>query len=300
MAGPYTTPETGTTPRSGATIGALLARGTTRLRESGGSSPELDAELLLAHSLSVSRTHLKTHPEATPSQDASTRYAEFIGRRANGEPIAYIVGYRDFWTLRLAVGPAVLVPRPETELLVERALALGPKGSAHLVDLGTGSGAVALAIASERPEWSVSATDISPAALSVARGNAQALGLTQVEFIQGDWFEPLSGRQFDLIVSNPPYVAATDPALQDPVLKREPRIALTPGYIEDDEQGLACLRAIISSAPRYLKRRGWLLLEHGADQAEALVSELVNRGFSHVRSHPDLAGHLRMTEAELQ
>jgi release factor glutamine methyltransferase len=286
------------------TIGALLAQGTARLRENGqaGNSHGLDAELLLAHALSVTRTHLKTHPEAAIEPNAADRYAKLVERRASGEPIAYIVGYRDFWTFRLAVSPAVLVPRPETELLVERALALGPKGLADVVDLGTGSGAIALAIASERPAWSVTATDISDAALSAARSNASALGLTRVEFIQGEWFGPLPGRQFDLVISNPPYVAATDPALQDPALKREPQIALTPGRgaANGDENGLSCLRTIIHSAPRYLKRRGWLLLEHGADQAEAVVRELVDRGFTHVRSHPDLAGHLRMTEAELQ
>jgi release factor glutamine methyltransferase len=287
------------------TIGALLAQGTARLRENGfavDNSHGLDAELLLAHTLSVTRTHLKTHPEAAIEPNTAARYAKLLERRASGEPIAYIVGYRDFWTLRLAVSPAVLVPRPETELLVERALALGPEGPADVVDLGTGSGAIALAIASERPAWSLTATDISDAALTAARSNASRLGLTRVEFVQGEWFGPLSGRQFDLVISNPPYVAATDPALQDPALKREPQIALTPGHsaANEDENGLSCLRAIIHSAPRYLKRRGWLLLEHGADQAEAVVRELVDRGFTHVRSHPDLAGHLRMTEAELQ
>jgi release factor glutamine methyltransferase len=287
------------------TIGALLAQGTARLRENGfavDNSHGLDAELLLAHTLSVTRTHLKTHPEAAIEPNTADRYAKLLERRASGEPIAYIVGYRDFWTLRLAVSPAVLVPRPETELLVERALALGPEGPADVVDLGTGSGAIALAIASERPAWSLTATDISDAALAAARSNASRLGLTRVEFVQGEWFGPLSGRQFDLVISNPPYVAATDPALQDRALKREPQIALTPGYsaANEDENGLSCLRAIIHSAPRYLKRRGWLLLEHGADQAEAVVRELVDRGFTHVRSHPDLAGHLRMTEAELQ
>jgi release factor glutamine methyltransferase len=284
------------------TIGALLAQGTSRLRDRGPSpahpasaSPALDAELLLAHALSMSRTQLMTHPELIPSEDRATRYTHFIERRAAGEPAAYIVGYRDFWTIRLTVSPAVLVPRPETELLVERAIALGPGGSSRVADLGTGSGAIALALASERPAWSITATDISEQALSTARANASMLGLMRIEFVLGKWFEPLAGRRFDLIVSNPPYVADNDPALQDTALKREPRIALTPGA-----DGMACLREIVHSAPHYLERHGWLLLEHGSDQAAAVARELVVRGFGHVRSHRDLAGHERMTEAQWQ
>jgi release factor glutamine methyltransferase len=288
------------------TIGALLAQGTDLLHEAAmsASSPaypnsffaaSLDAELLLGHALSMGRAQLKTHPELVPETHSAKLYGEYLKRRAAGEPIAYILGYRDFWTLRLNVTPAVLVPRPETELLVERAMALGPQRSARAADLGTGSGAIALALASERPLWNVTATDISEPALAVARANARTLGLTRVEFVDGKWFEPLAGRRFDLVVSNPPYVADHDPAMQNPALKHEPRVALTPG-----PDGMACLREIIVSAPQYLERRGWLLLEHGADQAAAVSRELVDRGFAHVRSHRDLAGHLRMTEAQLE
>jgi release factor glutamine methyltransferase len=284
------------------TIGALLATGTTRLRDAmhdpnatlpASATPELDAEILLAHILSMTRTELRTHPEAVQSSDRAIHYAELIERRAAGEPVAYIVGYRDFWTLRLIVNSAVLVPRPETELLVERAIALGPEGVARVADLGTGSGAIALALASERPAWSVTATDISERALATARSNASMLGLERVEFALGKWFEPLAGRRFDLVVSNPPYVAEDDPALRDLALRHEPRIALTPG-----PDGISSLRAIIHSAPQYLERHGWLLLEHGSDQAPAVARELVDRGFGHVRSHPDLAGHPRVTEAQ--
>jgi release factor glutamine methyltransferase len=286
------------------TISALLEQGTSRLggaairgsnaADAGAASPHLDAELLLAHALNMSRTQLKTHPEATPSAESATAYANLVDRRAAGEPVAYILGYRDFWTLRLNVSPAVLIPRPETELLVERTLALGgSKEPASVADLGTGSGAIALALASERPAWSITATDISEAALLAARANAQTLGLNGVEFVLGGWFEPLAGRQFDFIVSNPPYVDSEDPALQHPALKREPALALTPG-----PNGMASLSAIIHSAPAYLKRRGWLLLEHGSDQGAAIARELVGRGFAHVRSHPDLAGHPRITEAQ--
>jgi release factor glutamine methyltransferase len=288
------------------TIGALLAQGIERLRSGSvassatrsatsnlGATHSLDAELLLAHALSMSRTQLKTHPENVPSHERARRYTELVDRRAAGEPVAYILGYRDFWTLRLAVNPAVLVPRPETELLVERALVLGPTGPARIADLGTGSGAIALALASERPAWAVAATDVSENALGTARANAWRLGLGRVELLKGRWFEPLAGRRFDLIASNPPYVAEGDPALQYAALKHEPQIALAAG-----PDGMSALCEIVHSAPQYLERRGWLLLEHGSDQAAPVARELVVRGFGHVRSHRDLAGHERMTEAQ--
>jgi release factor glutamine methyltransferase len=282
------------------TIGALLAHGIDRLRGTHGAvgardnaSYNLDAELLLAHALSMSRAQLKAHPENLPSADRARRYTELIDRRVAGEPVAYILGYRDFWTLRLAVNPSVLVPRPETELLVERALALGPGGPGRVADLGTGSGAIALALASERPEWTVTATDTSEAALATARANASMLSLVGVELVKGEWFAPLAGRRFDLVVSNPPYVAEGDPALQDAALKHEPQIALAAG-----PDGLSSLREIVHSAPHHLERRGWLILEHGSDQAAAVARELVVRGFGHVRSHRDLAGHERITEAQ--
>jgi release factor glutamine methyltransferase len=286
------------------TIGALLAEGIDRLRtapapvgtETQGPSAAdtaLDSELLLAHALSMNRTQLKTHPERTPGTERIDRYFELINRRAAGEPVAYILGYRDFWTLRLAVNPSVLVPRPETELVVERALALGPKGPGHVTDLGTGSGAIALALASERPEWVVTATDVSEDALRTAQANASMLSLDRIKFLRGQWFVPLAGRRFDLVVSNPPYVAEGDPALQDAALKHEPQIALASG-----PDGMSSLREIVRSAPHHLERRGWLILEHGFDQAAAVARELVVRGYGHVRSHRDLAGHERVTEAQ--
>jgi len=270
------------------TVEALVRKGAHCL-----NGALFDAELLLAHALGTSRARIKSHPETVPEAAAVARYADFIERRATGEPTAYIVGRRDFWSLSLSVGPAVLVPRPETELLVERAFTVRPGRSARVADLGTGSGAIALALASERPEWEITATDVSEAALEVARRNAAALGLTRVEFRLGSWFEPLGGWRFDLIASNPPYIAADDPALLEPELSHEPQQALTPG-----PDGLASLRAIVRAAPDYLERCGWLLLEHGADQAAAVARELVARGFRSVRSHRDLAGHERMTEAQ--
>jgi release factor glutamine methyltransferase len=279
-------------------IDALLGEGVRTLQSGPHSAdpsatPALDAEILLAHVLGVSRARLRSHPEETPDHAAATHYRELVSRRAGGEPLAYILGTKDFWTLRLSVSPAVLVPRPETELLVERALALCDRGTARVADLGTGSGAIALALASERPGWRIVATDISDAALTVARTNAARLGLAAVvEFLQGSWFEPLRGRKFDLIVSNPPYIRADDPALHSLGLKHEPQNALTPG-----PNGLASIETIAAGAPDHLERGGWLLLEHGADQGPDVRRALVARGFTHVRSHRDLAGHERMTEA---
>jgi release factor glutamine methyltransferase len=279
-------------------LGTLLERGARRLRISAaaqgpGATPDLDAELLLVHILGTSRARLRSHPEEAASAAQSKRYTELIERRATGEPLAYVIGRRDFWSLRLTVTPAVLVPRPETELLVERALALRHEEFGRVVDLGTGSGAIALTLASERPGWQIAATDVSEEALAIARSNAESLDLKRVQFFQGSWFEPLVGRTFDLIVSNPPYVAEDDPAMHDPALRHEPRGALTPGG-----DGMASLRAIIAVAPDYLERDGWLLLEHGSDQAAEVTRELVARGLRHVRSHRDLAGHERMTEAQ--
>ena len=272
--------------------GAVLAQAVERLRAGapGAATGALDAQVLLAHTLGTTRERVLSHPERAVHAPAAERYAALIARRAAGEPLAYLVGRREFWSLELAVTPAVLIPRPETEILVERALILGP-ASARVADLGTGSGAIALAIARERPAWRVTATDVSAPALTVARANAAALGLGGVEFLEGSWFEPLGEAPFELIVSNPPYVDAADPALE--ALRFEPPLALTPG-----PDGLAALRVLARGAGAHLSPGGWLLLEHGATQGEALRRELVAAGFTHVRSHPDLAGHERMTEGQ--
>ncbi|HET9108807.1 MAG TPA: peptide chain release factor N(5)-glutamine methyltransferase [Steroidobacteraceae bacterium] len=280
------------------TVGELLSAGARRLQlalaaRDPAATPGLDAELLLAHALDAGRARLRSHPEDVPGAGAASRFLALIERRAAGEPVAYILGRKGFWTLELGVSSAVLVPRPETELLVERALALGPPGAAAVADLGTGSGAIALALASARPQWRIVATDLSAAALVVARANAAALGLERVEMIQGDWLACLPERRFGLLLSNPPYVAADDPALGQPELMHEPRLALVAA-----EDGLAALRRIIESGPDHLEPGGWLLLEHGADQAAAVAGALVARGFAQVRSHRDLAGRERMTEGQ--
>ena len=279
-------------------LGALREQGARLLQTSAAgrgpaATPDLDAELLLTHAFGTTRSRLRSHPEDLGTEAQYKRYLALIERRATGEPLAYVIGRKDFWSLSLTVTPAVLVPRPETELLVERVLAVRPEESGRAVDLGTGSGAIALSIASERPQWQVAATDLSEQALAVARANAEALDLRRVEFLHGSWFGPLAGRVFDIIVSNPPYVAEDDPAMQDPALRHEPHGALTPGA-----DAMVSLRAIITSAPNYLERNGWLLLEHGSGQAAQVRSELVARGLRHVRSHRDLAGHERMTEAQ--
>lgn len=276
-------------------VAALLAEAERCLRERlaqyADATPRLDAELLLAHALAVPRTRLRSHPEEVPDALASGRFRELIGRRAAGEPIAYLLGHKGFWSLDLAVSPAVLVPRPETELLVERSLSLYPNVHLQVLDLGTGSGAIALALAHERPLWQVTATDLSAQALAVARANGAAAGLDRVRFVEGRWFEPLGDRMFDLVVSNPPYLAPEDPALA--TLAHEPRMALTPGG-----DAMASLREIIRAAPDHLLRGGWLLLEHGATQAAAVADEMAARGLVAIVSHRDLAGHERMTEGQ--
>jgi release factor glutamine methyltransferase len=279
--------RTASTPAS---LDALLRAARSRLAAS--DAPQLDAELLLAEVLGCGRGQLYAWAAGPPDAAVVERYLALVERRARGEPLAYLRGRRDFWTLTLAVTPAVLVPRPETELLVERALALLGGEAAELADLGTGSGAIALALASERPRWRLVATDSSAAALAVARANAGRLGLGNVEFLQGEWCAPLAGRRFRLIVANPPYIAAGDPALGDPALRHEPLAALSPG-----PTGLEALEAIAEQARAHLEAGGYLLLEHGADQREALARRLVALGYAHVGCHRDLAGLDRATEA---
>ena len=279
-------------------LGRVLAAGVQRLRAAAADSStaagaDLDAQVLLAHALAIPRAQLRSHPEAPADPQRIPHYLALIERRAAGEPLAYLTGWREFWSLTLAVNPAVLVPRPETELLVERALALRAAAEGRVADLGTGSGAVALALASERPRWQITATDLSGAALAVARANAARLAITTLTFRAGSWFVPLGAEAFDLIVSNPPYVAAEDPALASAALAHEPRLALSPGA-----DALSCLRTIVRGAPHHLAAGGWLLLEHGALQGPAVRDELVLAGFRYVRSHRDLGGHERATEGQ--
>ncbi len=257
-----------------------------------------DAELLLAAAASLSRTQLMARAGEPLPPEAVARFEALRARRAAGEPVAYLLGRREFWSLDFAVGPAVLVPRPETELLVERALARVPAGAALVADLGTGSGAIAIALAHERPAWRVTATDVSPEALEVARGNGERHVPGRIEWLANhsaaDWYGPLAGRRFDALVSNPPYIASDDPVLAGDGLKFEPRGALTP-----EGDGFAALLTLINGAPGHLRPDGWLVLEHGASQGERTRMALVARGFTHVTSHRDLAGRERVTEGQI-
>jgi release factor glutamine methyltransferase len=254
-----------------------------------------DAEILLAACLGVPRASLLARPEADVALEAAERFAALVERCLRGEPIAYLTGEKEFWSLPLRVTPDVLVPRPDTETVVQAALAVGrPEAGYRVLDLGTGSGAIALALAHERPQWRVTASDASAAALAVARDNAARLGLARIEFLFGNWYQAVGGRRFDLIVSNPPYIAAGDPALSAPELNFEPRAALVAGAT-----GLEALGIIIDEAPRHLGNRGQLALEHGFDQAAAVRNLLADAGFSNIRSYRDLAGHERVTAGEL-
>lgn len=252
-----------------------------------------DAEILLAAAWNLSRGALLARAGDPVPGEVAARFSAWCARRAAGEPVAYLLGRREFWSLDFEVSPAVLVPRPETELLVERVLARITSVRAEVADLGTGSGAIAIALAHERPQWRVVGTDVSDEALRVARRNGERLVAGRVEWRRGDWFAALEGRRYDALASNPPYIAETDPALAGDGLRHEPRAALTPGG-----DGLAALHTLINGAPAHLVPGGWLFLEHGATQGAALRDALVARGFAHVTSHRDLAGCERVTEGQ--
>ncbi len=277
------------------TIGSALADATRQLAPTT-DTPRLEAEALLAHVLGTSRAHLFAWPERPLDTPAQARFADLLGRRLCGEPLAYLTGEREFWSLRLQVTPDVLIPRPETELVVELALRLCPRATPQPVaDLGTGSGAIALALASEAPAWRITATDCSEAALAIARGNATRLGLANVEFALGDWCAALKRRDYALIVSNPPYIAAGDPHLDQSGLPFEPRAALASG-----SDGLDALRTLCTTASAYLVDGGWLILEHGASQGPSVRSLLHQHGFVAIATHVDLAGLPRATLGQRQ
>jgi release factor glutamine methyltransferase len=250
-----------------------------------------EARLLLAQATGFSEASVLAHPERELPPEAEARFLEFAARRARGEPIAYILGKKEFYGLALAVNPAVLIPRPETELLVELALACAPTSA---LDLGTGSGAIALVLKRQLPRTHVVAVEASAAALAVARRNAAALAL-EVDFRHGRWFEPVPGECFDVVVSNPPYVAEEDPHLDDGDLRFEPHDALVGG-----PDGLDAIREIIRGAPAHLKPGGRLLLEHGLGQDAAVKSLLLEAGLEGVTTWPDLAGIARVTGGRLK
>ncbi|GAA3916994.1 peptide chain release factor N(5)-glutamine methyltransferase [Luteimonas lutimaris] len=261
------------------------------LRDTGARIDATDAALLLAHVLGRPRSWLFAHGDDLAQELDATRFAQLVARRAAGEPVAYLLGTRGFWRFDLTVTPDTLIPRPDTELLVELALArIEPSASVRVADLGTGSGAIALAIASERPRARVVATDASAGALDVARGNAAALGIRNVEFRHGDWLAPLAGERFDLVASNPPYIAESDAHLARGDLRFEPRTALASGT-----DGLDAIRILAAGAPAYLVEGGWLLVEHGWEQGAAVRTLFEAAGFADVATERDLGQRDRVT-----
>jgi release factor glutamine methyltransferase len=253
-------------------------------------SARLDAELLLAHVLGKPRSYLRTWPEREPDAAQCAAFAALLERRRAGEPVAYLLGRQGFWSLELEVAPHTLIPRPDTELLVETALALGPGGPARVLDLGTGSGAIALALACERPAWQVLGVDRVAEAVLLAERNRARLGLANARFVESRWFSALTGERFAMIVGNPPYIAADDRHLSEGDVRFEPASALVAG-----QDGLDDIRLIVDEAPEHLEAGGWLLLEHGYDQAEAVRALFAARGFTDVESRRDLGGHQRIT-----
>lgn len=249
----------------------------------------IDSKVLLAHVLVRSHTWLYTWPDHPLTAEQWQQFEALVNRRSRGEPVAYLTGVRAFWTLELATSPATLIPRPETELLVETALELLPSRASKVCDLGTGTGAVALAIASERPDLSVVGVDLQPDAVALAHTNAQRNQVANVQFMASSWFDALSGR-FDMIVSNPPYVEADSDYLDRGDVRFEPRSALVAGA-----DGLDDIRTIIATAPDFLSDGGWVLLEHGYAQADAIQALFSAAGYTHIHTRKDLAGHARIT-----
>lgn len=279
-------------PHTDSSVASLLANASARLAADAdlGNDALADARLLLAWVVQKGQTFLYAHPEFLPSRAEIAEFTRLIERRVAGEPIAYLTGEREFWSLSLQVTPATLIPRHETELLVEQCLERIPADADWpIADLGTGSGAIALALASERPHCHISATDRKAEALQTAADNAQRLQLDNIDFLNGDWFAPLQQRRFALIASNPPYIADRDPHLQLGDVAHEPRSALASG-----SDGLDDIRRIIADAPAHLSPGGWLLLEHGYDQGNKILDLFRATGYDDVSDYRDLAGQPRV------
>jgi release factor glutamine methyltransferase len=274
------------------TVDSLLDEAAIAL--AGHAEARREAQVLLGHVLGTSRAWLAGHGDDKADDTCAAKFRALVARRQNGEPIAYLVGEREFFGLGLRVTPDVLIPRADTETLVDVALEkLAPDVAHDVLDLGTGSGCVAIAIAHERPAARVTAVDLSTAALAVARENAAAIGV-EIEFVQGKWFEPLARHRFDVVVANPPYVAADDTHLHQGDLRFEPAMALISG-----NDGLNDIRVIVAGAAAHLRAGGWLLFEHGHDQADACRDLLLDAGFAEVLNRADIAGLPRVAGGRL-
>ncbi|CAI0717538.1 Release factor glutamine methyltransferase [Serratia entomophila] len=265
-----------------------LKAAAARLTHSG--SARRDAEILLGFVTGRARTFLMAFGETLLTPPQQQQLETLLARRERGEPVAYLVGEREFWSLPLSVSPATLIPRPDTECLVELALERLPAQPCRMLDLGTGTGAIALALASERPDCAVTGVDLHPEAVALAQHNAQKLNIGNAQFLQGSWFAPLAGQTFALIASNPPYIDAADPHLAQGDVRFEPGSALVAA-----DRGLADLAAIVRQAPQYLQPQGWLLLEHGWQQGNSVRELLQAAGFSAVATHRDYGGNDRVT-----
>ncbi len=269
-------------------IAELLRLGS--VLEGVSDSPRLDLEVLLCHVLDKPRSYLFTWPEKILDQQSTQQFYDLLKRRADGEPIAYLTGEKEFWSLSLEVNATTLIPRPDTEVLVETALNVIDKPDARVLDLGAGTGAIALALASERPCWQIIAVDIVPEAVALAEKNRQRLGLNNVSVILGNWFEGVAQQKFDLVVSNPPYIDADDHHLKEGDVRFEPGSALVSG-----DEGLADIKLIICGAKSYLGKGGCLLIEHGYQQARAVRNLLSDEGYAQVSTRRDLAEHERLS-----
>ncbi len=274
-------------------ISELLDR--QQLLKNTSDSAALDTEILLAHCLEKNRAYLRSWPEKAVSRQQAAAFETLIAKRERGEPVAYLTGLRGFWSLELAVSPATLIPRPETELLIETVLEIfSERPPATILDLGTGTGAIALALATEYPESRILACDIEPQAVLLAQSNRDRLGLDNVRVFQSDWFAQLPAQRFDCIVSNPPYIDPQDAHLQQGDVRFEPMLALVA-----ENNGLAAIEEIVAMAPGYLNPQGWLLFEHGYEQGPAAAKIMQRKGFERIEIRKDLAGLDRVTAGQL-
>jgi release factor glutamine methyltransferase len=259
------------------------------------SSATLDAQILLTHILRCNTAHLLAWPDKELEPEQTTRYQSLIKQRQAGKPVAHLTGLREFWSLNFFVNDSTLIPRPETETLVEFVLTkFAGEKSLNLIDMGTGTGAIAISIATEKLDWKITASDISTEALKLAKKNSEHHMLANTSFIQSNWFENIKQKNFDIIISNPPYIAENDPHLQQGDVRFEPQRALTSG-----KMGMDDIKHLCQYAKNYLAQNGWLIVEHGYDQEKSVSDCFVEHGFNQIEQSTDLLGHTRMTAGKI-